>query len=273
MRYSERLRKLFEGITLTVEDLFLLEAFQIKYLPERVPKNEFAILLNAHPSVKRFLISKYPLIQDFIQTILKEVKLSENKDNVNENCMEVLWEIAEMIVYNKYPEIYDARTDFNWSLDEIIDSKELSDKTVIDVGAGTGQLSFLLASFAKTVFAVEPVTNSRKFIREKAIQQNVNNLFTMDGFLDAIPLPDNSIDILFTSNAMGWNIKGELEEIERILKPGGKAIHLFRNIESETGNLFHNMLTSKEWNYTYFEFQESNTVKVKYSKITGSNHY
>ena len=38
MKYSKTLKELFIGITLNTEDLFLLETFQIKYLPDRVPK-------------------------------------------------------------------------------------------------------------------------------------------------------------------------------------------------------------------------------------------
>ena len=62
MSYSKKLRDLFPDISLHVEDLLLLEAFQISYLPDRVAEKEFAILLREYPVVHRFLVSKYPPI-------------------------------------------------------------------------------------------------------------------------------------------------------------------------------------------------------------------
>ena len=167
MKYSKTLKKLFAGITLNIEDLLLLETFQIKYLPDRVPKKEFAVLLRANPIVHRYLISKYPPIEDFINAVLKENKPIRNKNTIEEYCQELLWEIAELIVYNKFPEIYDSNVELNWDINEIIPTKSLKGKVVIDVGAGTGKLAFRLAQFADTVFAVEPVNSFRRFIRDK----------------------------------------------------------------------------------------------------------
>ena len=70
--YAERLKKMFEGITLEVEDLFLLEAFQIESLAQYAPKREFAALLHAYPDIQRFLVTKNPVITPFITKIMKE---------------------------------------------------------------------------------------------------------------------------------------------------------------------------------------------------------
>ena len=48
-------------------------------------------------------------------------------------------------------------------------------KVVADVGAGSGMLAFLLAKYAKTVYAIEPVTSFRNFIREKANKEQCSN--------------------------------------------------------------------------------------------------
>ena len=50
--YADRLRNMFQGIDLSVEDLYLLEAFQIGSLADRVPQREFAAILRANPSIK-----------------------------------------------------------------------------------------------------------------------------------------------------------------------------------------------------------------------------
>jgi len=266
MGYSKKLKELFIDITLNAEDLFHLETFQIKYLPDRVPKKEFSVLLAANPHIHQYLISKYPPIENFINAILKKNKAEKNKDIIDEYCQELVWEIADLIVYNRYPEIYDKQSKFNWELNEIIPAKSLENKVVIDAGAGTGQLAFILANYAKTVFAIEPVGSFRNFIREKVKKKNVNNLFVVDGFLDSIPLPDNSANILMTSNAIGWNLEDELKEIERVIMSNGFAIHLIRNLDANAENPFHNILVSPEWEYTFTQTKSNDLLKLKYSK-------
>jgi len=267
MKYAKRLRERFPSLTLIPEDLFFLESFQIKYLPDRAPQKEFAVLLHAIPIIKQFLISKYPPIEPFINSIIKKYKPLNNQILINEYCRELLWEIADLIIFNKYPEVFDSHANFNWDINEILPAKSLAEKIVIDAGAGSGRIAFLAAPFAKTVFAVEPVSAFRNFIREKAKKEEVHNLFAIDGFLDSIPLPDSSADILITSNAIGWNLSAELEEIERIVKSGGLAIHLMRNLNLKIENPFHDILISAKWKYAFKEYENSTEIKLKYSKI------
>lgn len=266
MKYSTKLKQLFSGIKLNAEDLLHLESFQIKYLPDRVPQKEFSVLLRTYPFIQRFLISKYPSIENFINTILKENKAINDKDVINESCDVLLWEIADLIVYNKYPEIYDDKVKFSWDIKEIISIGLLEGKVVTDVGAGTGMLAFLLAKYASIVYAIEPISSFRNFIREKANIENCSNIYAIDGFLDSIPLPDNSVDILLTSNAIGWNLEKELLEIERVVKSNGQAIHLMRAIENEAENPFHNRLISSDWNYDCCKYQDTTGLKLKYTK-------
>ena len=98
---------------------------------------------------------------------------------------------------------------------------------VLDAGAGTGRVAFAAAQVARCVFAVEPVTALRSFIRDKVAGDCIDNLFVLDGSLDAIPLPADTVDVLLTCQAIGWALSGELREIERVVKPGGIAQHLF----------------------------------------------
>ena len=117
MTYSQMLRELFPDITLHVEDLLLLETFQIKYLSDRVAVREFSTLLRAYPVVHRFLVSKYPPIDSFLTTTLKENKTIRDKNMIEEQCQEALWEIGDLIIYNKHPELYDTLTTIDWEID------------------------------------------------------------------------------------------------------------------------------------------------------------
>ena len=60
--YAKQLKEMFKGITLELEDLFLLEAFQIGSLQQYAPKRELAAVLHANSDIKRFLITKHPPI-------------------------------------------------------------------------------------------------------------------------------------------------------------------------------------------------------------------
>ena len=265
MQYAHTLRRRFAGLELKCEDLLFLEPFQVGYLPDRVPPLEFAVFLRANPVIHSYLLSCCPSIRTFIDDVLSR---GGNNKTVEENCNDLLWEIADLIVYSRYPEVYDADTGFPWDIDEIVPPGDLKGKIVIDAGAGSGKLSFPLARYAGAVFAVEPVSGFRRLIRGKIQNGNTENLFVVDGFLESLPFPGSFADYLFTSNAMGWNPDAELSEIERILKPGGCAVHLFRNTEADNGTMdyLHRILVSPEWHYRGEKFQSPSGCKIKYCK-------
>lgn len=92
-------------------------------------------------------------------------------------------------------------------------------KTVIDLGAGTGKLSRLLAETGTRVIAVEPVDEMRAFVEVEAIA----------GTAEAIPLPDASADAVTAAQAFHWfRTEEALAEIDRVLRPGG-ALALVAN--------------------------------------------
>jgi len=267
MTYSKKLRGLFPQISLSWEDLFLLETFQIKYLPDRIAVKEFATLLHTFPVVYRFLISRYPVIDAFLSRIKEENQSPADRRLIEEQCQEALWEIADLIIYNKYPEQFDSQAPIQWEPDAISSIVSLEGKVVADVGAGSGRIAFLVAPFVETVFAVEPLASFRSYMKEKASEAGKKNLFVMDGTLDSIPMANHSLDILITSNAIGWNLESELKEIQRVVRPGGYAIHLLQSTD-EVGNPFHEILTSSPWNYTCLEERDEKRMKLRYYKKT-----
>lgn len=266
MKYSKMLKERFPEISLNLEDLYVLESFQIKYLPERLPKKEFALMLQTYPHIKDFLITKCPEITDYINTILKDCKEPADKDHLNELCNDLLWEIGELIIYNKYTEVFDYKCNFSWKIEELISRGSLKGKVVADVGAGSGKLTFLLSKYAKTVYAIEPLHNFRKFIKEKVKKEKITNIYVIDGFLNSVPFPDNFFDALMTSNAIGWDIDNELAEIERVLKSKAHIIHLMRNTKEGIDNPFHETLVSKSWSYKFREYTDKEKIKYKYYK-------
>ena len=267
MSYSQKLRNLFPDIALNWEDILLLESFQIKSFPDRIAVKEFAILLHTYPVLYRFLVSKYPPIKAFLTGILEENDPVADKKMIEELCQEALWEIADLIIYNKYPEHFDTQAPIRWEVNEIQSIASLEGKVVADVGAGSGRIAFMVASHVQTIFAVEPLASFRTFMKEKAVEKGMKNLYVMDGTLDSIPLPDNSLDVLLTSNAIGWKLEEELKEIERVLRSGGHAIHLLQ-AEEKVENPFHDILISSPWNYTCLQEAEENRMKLRYFTVS-----
>ena len=251
---AEQLKERFQGITLEVEDLFLLEAFQIKAILHKAPKRELAAVLHAYSDILRFLITKNPPSSSFITEIMKEYGPALDQEQLNEFIDRLVWDewMAFYLLRNKHPEEVDYQPRLVWFLEEITSITPLDDKVVIDVGAGTGNIAFDVVNSSRVVFALEPVTSLREFMRKKAKKEGTTNLFVIDGFLHEIPLPEDSVDVLITSNAITYGpFVDELEEIERIVKPDGYAIHLLiQSAEVFSNNKrIHQTLTSSKWNY------------------------
>jgi SAM-dependent methyltransferase len=122
------------------------------------------------------------------------------------------------------------------------------------------------APVARHVFAVEPVGRLRQFIRDNAAAAMLTNLFVIDGFLDAIPLPAGTADVLITSHALGWHLESELREFERVVRPGGTIIHCPGTAEDAGEDETHRVLLSPEWRYQWRHYEEADGTKRKYWK-------
>ena len=106
----------------------------------------------------------------------------------------------------------------------------------------------------------------RQFIKDKAYEAGLQNIFVMDGFLHEIPLPANTADVLITSHALGWHLEKELKEFERVVKRGGYIIHCPGTAEVPGEEAQHYRLVSPDWGYDYSRYEESDGWKRKYWK-------
>jgi ubiquinone/menaquinone biosynthesis C-methylase UbiE len=94
--------------------------------------------------------------------------------------------------------------------------------TVIDLAAGTGQLSRRFAAIGCRVIAVEPAANMRAVLRD-----TVPEVTALAGTAERIPLEDEMSDALVVGNAFHhFDADGAAAEIRRVLRPAG-ALALF----------------------------------------------
>jgi SAM-dependent methyltransferase len=93
-----------------------------------------------------------------------------------------------------------------------------ADRTVIDLGAGTGKFTGRLLATGAQVIAVEPVPQ----MLEK-LSLAYPEVLAVSGTAMDLPLPDACVDVVVCAQAFHWFASAEaLTEIARVLKPGGR---------------------------------------------------
>lgn len=102
-------------------------------------------------------------------------------------------------------------------------------QTVADIGCGEGDLTLLLARFAKRVNAVDLSAQMLRVVQERSEETGVARRVTAGkGDLEKLPLENESMDAAFVSQVLHHAARPEraLAEAARILKPGGRLILL-----------------------------------------------
>lgn len=109
------------------------------------------------------------------------------------------------VLYRDFPEVYDEFASFPYRpgvLQALQERFALTDKTILDVGAGGGQSALPLARYASRVIGVEPQTEMRAIAeRRLAREQGIGNVTFLAGDASAIPLPDTSVDVVMAITA------------------------------------------------------------------------
>ena len=127
------------------------------------------------------------------------------------------------------------------AIDEILGVDGLD---ILDLGAGTGRLTLLLASRARSIRAFDASAEMLRVCRERLIASGLSNWQVDVADHRQLPLPDHSADLVVS----GWSVsylavwnqengQAELDrwltEMQRVLRPGGTII-LF--VSLGTGN-------------------------------------
>lgn len=248
--------------------LLLLERVQLSWFPGWVSESELAVALKGNPVVEWYLRQKCPELEEWLNNAITAAKDSgdPSREEIRRAEIAVMQSINDLLVYVIDPAAYDAQPFLNWDSKELLSLADFTQKTVIDVGAGTGRLTLTVAATAAHVFAVEPVANLRFYLRAQAANKGLSNVYPVDGLVTQIPCPDRFADITMGGHVFGDQPEQEYRELLRVTKPDGMIVLCPGNNDED--NSVHNFLVSHGFKWAQFE-EPKDGMKRKYWTTVG----
>ncbi len=184
-----------------------------------------ATLIKQSPRLQWFIMRKAPELRKSIENLVKgaDPKLTGKKLRLRE--IELMEEMETDVVYTK-PKIMVSSCNYitAWDEETLYGLVDLHDKVVLDLGAGTGRLTFAAAKRAKRVYASEPVDMLREHMRDKIRLENIQNVKVLDGIVMNIPYEDDTFDVVLSGHVVGEDTDAEVKEMTRVAKDGGKIV-------------------------------------------------
>ncbi|HEX9496639.1 MAG TPA: ubiquinone/menaquinone biosynthesis methyltransferase [Candidatus Limnocylindria bacterium] len=119
-------------------------------------------------------------------------------------------------------------TDIGWRWRAIAHAEIRAGMRVLDVGAGTGDLSFAAASRGAQVVAIDLSAGMLAVLRGRASPAQLARIQPLVGRAEGLPLPNASVDRIvtgFTVRNVG-DLAATFAEFQRVLRPGGRAVVL-----------------------------------------------
>jgi len=211
----------------------LLERFQIRLMMEsggwRNNKDEWkysmGVALNANPAVKWYFVHRCPECADVVNDVTANATVITDEAEIRKAEIYALASVEDFVIHTT-PEKMNINCEYiyAWDKKRLYELADFKDRTVLDVGAGSGRLTFAAATYAKEVYASEPVGTLREFIRCKARSEGFTNIRVVEALVTSIPYPDNSFDIVMSGHVVGDDWDAEIAEMTRVCKSGGWLI-------------------------------------------------
>lgn len=177
--------------------------------------------LSRYPYIVNFCKRKAPECTNFMNKILKLVPEVLKDEEAHKKELTVLDFLDSYVVY-VYPEVMNQVNYIkNWKSETLYHLVDLTDKVVLDVGAGTGRLTFAAAKLAKRVYASEPCDMLREYLRDRIKEEGISNIKVLDGVVMNLPYEDSTFDIVLSGHVVGDFYEEEIAELTRVTKNQG----------------------------------------------------
>ena len=237
----------------------LLDRFQINlmmgscgwYNDDAKWKKSMGIALNANPVVKWYLVHRCPECSSLVDELCNNSPAVTNEKRIKDAENYALMSVEDFIIHTT-PEYMAEKCDYirGWNKERLLGMADFSGKTVLDVGAGSGRLTFTAAEKAAWVYASEPVGTLRDFIRDKIKEEGITNIRVLDGLVTELPFPDNIFDIVMSGHVLGDYWDEEISEITRVCKNGGWLLNCPGDSERDMKPC--SELTSRGWEELHY---------------------
>lgn len=237
----------------------LLERFQIALMMKSCGwrnnsmewKCSMGIALNANPGVRWYLERRCPECAEIIAKLIAAAPQVTDAQQVREAEIYALGSVEDFTTYTT-PEIMADKCDFirGWDKARLFELADLHGKIVLDVGAGSGRLTFAAAEKAAWVYASEPVGTLREYMRDKIKAEGIKNVRVLDGLLPDLPFPDDIFDIVMSGHVVGDDWEPEIAELTRVCKPGGWLLDCPGDSETDMKPSLE--LTNRGWEEFYY---------------------
>jgi ubiquinone/menaquinone biosynthesis C-methylase UbiE len=133
---------------------------------------------------------------------------------------------------SQYHELIAKQPDLLGTIEEI---RPIEGIDIVDMGAGTGRLTTVLAPGAKSIIALDAAEAMLRITADRLRKLGLENWTTRVADHRKLPLADRSADLvvsgwsicyLASENVPEWerNLEQTIEEIKRVLRPGGTVI-------------------------------------------------
>ncbi|MCD8482932.1 MAG: metalloregulator ArsR/SmtB family transcription factor [Verrucomicrobia bacterium] len=147
---------------------------------------------------------------------------------------------------------------------------------IVDLGAGEGVLSQLLARRARSVYCID---NSPKMVEvgtQLAKEHGFENLHYTLGDIEQVPLQDNSMDLALLSQALhhAQHPRKAIQEAWRVLRPGGELLILDLNEHTfeKARELYADLWLGFKSNTLYRWLSESGFHRVNVDIVAKETH-
>jgi ubiquinone/menaquinone biosynthesis C-methylase UbiE len=105
---------------------------------------------------------------------------------------------------------------------------------ILDVGCGTGLYFEWLCALTKRLDGIEPSQEMLAVARKFVLARELQGVYLQEGTAESLPFDDETFDAVVVLDALHHtgDREGAIEEIRRVLKPGGLLLVLEPNIRS-----------------------------------------
>lgn len=238
--------------TQSANTIMLLDEWHFHYLSQSAPQKDFALVLKAYPHIAWYICHKMPELEAWVNSLNRMVADVPLPTDMEALVGDVMESMEDWIIYVTTPDDYHRQSFVGWDEKELTSLTDYAGKTVVDIGSGTGKQAFAIAPFAQAVYCVEPVWNLRRYLKNRAVKENINNIFVIDGIIQRLPFAADFADVTVSGHVVGDDIASETAEMERITRLGGMTILCPGN--SDVDNDIHKQFL--ELGYSWSRFLE-----------------